>query len=210
MTDLLLALQSVFGSLVASLIVLAVSVKLLLLPLVKWASKGVAANQALALQIEPELKLIKANYKGEEQSERILALYKRNNFNPFLSLKSTLVLLVQIPIFVGVFVSVSSEVRFAGERLWLISDVTEPDGMLSIFGFVINLLPILMLAVSIGNLLVMRRVQQMQRSQELTGWVIAFGFFVLLYGSAAALVIYWTVNIVLQWLIDWLVARSKR
>lgn len=209
MSELLLTLESVLGSLVSALIFLALVIKAVLYPLARWAYRGVADNQALAKKLEPELKAIRSTYRGEEQSERILALYKKHSFNPFGSLKATLVLLIQIPVFIGVYSAVSNDTRFQGESLWQIADVTRSDELLSFSGLTVNLLPVLMLAVSIANLLVMRRLQQMQRSQELTGWVIAFGFFILLYGSPAALVIYWTVNILLQWLLDWILLRRK-
>jgi membrane protein insertase Oxa1/YidC/SpoIIIJ len=59
-----------------------------------------------------------------------------------------------------------------------------------------------MLFVSVGNLLHLSYLKRMAKSQLLSGWAIALGFFVLFYSSASALVVYWTLNIMVQWLID--------
>lgn len=210
MGEVLLILESNFGSLINSLIFLTIAIKALVFPLSQWAHRGVANHQELVKEIEPEIRQIRSSYKGEEQSERILALYKKHSLNPFASLKVTLVLLIQIPIFIGVYSSVSNDARFQGEAFGPVSDVTKGDSLISVGDVYINFLPILMLVVSVANLLVMRRMRDMQKSQEITGWIIAFGFFFLLYSSAAALVIYWTTNILLQWFTDWILLRLKK
>lgn len=177
-------------------------VKLLSIPLHIWSNQGVAENQVTFLRIAPELKLIRAKYRGEEQAERILALYQRESYKPYLALKSTFVLLVQIPIFVWVFVGVSGSERVRGEQFWFIRDLALPDGLISFGAMSVNLLPFLMLFVSVGNLLHLSYLKRMAKSQLFSGWAIALGFFALLYSSASALVVYWTMNIVAQWLID--------
>jgi len=211
MTEVLAAVQNLLGSLVSALMFLAFVIKVSLYPLAKWANKGIAENQVLARSLDGEVKRIKKTFKGEEQSELILTLYKEKGYNPFLPLKSTLVLFIQIPIFVMVFVSVSTEGAFQGESFLSVSDVTQPDGLLNLGGSNINVLPLLMFAVSVANLLVMAKLQAMKRSQIITGYFLALFFFLVLYESPAALVIYWTVNILLQWLIDyWLSLRKTK
>lgn len=209
MADFLFLLMGVAGSLTAALISLTLGVKALIVPLATWASRGIAENREQAKILEPQIKELKLRFKGEEQSERILALYKQAGFNPFLPLKATFVLLAQIPVFVGVFISVNSDARFQGESLWIIKDVTKPDALIQLFGLSLNLLPFVLLLVSAANLLVMRRLQGMQLSQEITGWFISIGFFLILFDQPAALVVYWTFNILIQWAIDWLLLRRR-
>ena len=180
-------------------------VKLASIPVSVWANRGIAENRSRFLAISSELSTIRRNFRGEEQAEKILALYREGNYKPYLALKSSLVLLSQIPIFVWVFVGVSDSEGVRGQRLWLIDDVSQPDGLLQLGSLMMNLLPLVMLVLSVFNLLHMSRVRKMETSQLAAGWAVALGFFVLLYGSPAALVIYWTANIVLQWLIDVLI-----
>ena len=174
-----------------------------------WANRGIAENRSRFLALSPELGTIRRDFRGEEQAEKILALYREGNYNPYLALKSSIVLLSQIPIFVWVFVGVSQSEQVRGQRLWLIDDVSQPDGLLQLGSFTMNLFPLVMLILSILNLLHMSRLRKMETSQLAAGWAVAGGFFVLLYGSPAALVIYWTANIVLQWLIDVLIVLRE-
>lgn len=81
-----------------SIIALTIFVKILLIPL---------QNRALSTQkelkkIEPELKKIKNDTAGnrEEEARRVMALYKEHHVNPFAGFA---VVLVQIPIFIGLF-----------------------------------------------------------------------------------------------------------
>ena len=167
-----------------------------------WANRGVAENRARFLAMSPELRAIRLEFRGEEQAEKILALYREGNYNPYLALKSSLVLLAQIPVFIWVFVGVSQSEEVRGQRFWRIDDVSQPDTLLHVGSLALNVLPLLMLVFSILNLLHISRLRNMEISQRASGWAIALGFFALLYGSPAALVMYWTVNILLQWLID--------
>ncbi len=185
--------------------------KLASVPLTVWANRGVTANQLRVAEIVPELRMIREKYRGEEQAERILALYKEANYNPYLELKSSLVLLVQIPIFIWVFLGVSSSEKVRGEQFWLVEDLSGADGLVSVGPFTLNVLPVIMLLVAIGNLLHLSHLKNFGKNQMILGWAISLGFFVLLYGSPAASVIYWTISIIFQWLIDvWIHFRASR
>jgi YidC/Oxa1 family membrane protein insertase len=209
MSNFLFFFSEFFGTLTGALCVLAIGVKALTVPLAKWANVGISEHRKQAKILEPQISELKLRFKGEEQSERILALYKQARFNPFLPLKATLVLFVQIPVFAGVFIAVNTDARFQGESLWILEDVTKPDALIQLFGLTLNLLPLVMLLVSMANLLAMRELQGIQRSQEIAGWLISIGFFLVLFNQPAALVLYWTFNILLQWLIDWYLHRSE-
>lgn len=80
------------------IILFTIFVKLILLPL---STKSVK-TQATLKQIQPELKKIQETYKDDrqKQGERIMALYKENNINPF---SGFLLLFIQIPIIFGLY-----------------------------------------------------------------------------------------------------------
>lgn len=205
--DLFDGAWSVFGSVMAFLLFLSVAMKLASFPLSRWANSGLAENQSNLDGIEPELAAIRENYRGEEQAEKVLALYKKSGYNPYLSLKSSLVLLAQIPVFFWVYVGVSGSPEVRGEHFGLIQDVSQPDGLLALGTLPINVLPFIMFLVAIGNLFHISHLKRMDKSQKVSGWAIAGGFLILLYPAPSALVIYWTLNIALQWIIDVLVVR---
>lgn len=207
LTEVLIPLSGILGGLAGALAFVAFFAKLMFLPLVSWASQGLSENQEKYLGIKTELTGIRKGYHGEEQAERILALYKRNGYNPFLPLKSVLPLILQIPIFVSVFSAVMSG-TFIGENLWLIGDLTAADSLGNLNGQPINLLPISMLTISILSLVHINHIRPMEKSQFILGITFSLGFFSILYQSPAALVIYWSLNIVFQWIIDLAIAKK--
>lgn len=207
LTEVLILLSGILGGLAGALAFVAFFAKLMFLPLVSWASQGLSENQEKYLGIKTELTGIRKGYHGEEQAERILALYKRNGYNPFLPLKSVLPLILQIPIFVSVFSAVMSG-TFIGENLWLIGDLTAADSLGNLNGQPINLLPISMLTISILSLVHINHIRPMEKSQFILGITFSLGFFSILYQSPAALVIYWSLNIVFQWIIDLAIAKK--
>ena len=208
MTSLLVFLGGFLGGLAGALAFLAFSVKILFFPLARWANRGVRENEEIARGMATTIGEIKNSYKGEEQAERILALYKERGYKPFLPLKSVAVLFLQIPIFVAVFSSVISG-AFADEPSWLLEDLTVPDALGSVYGVRINILPIVMLAVASLSLVHLNYLRPMEKHQIFTGGLLSLGFFIILYQSPAALVFYWTLNIAFQWAIDALLIRRR-
>ena len=84
----------------------------------------------------------------------------------------------------------------------MIGDLTQPDGLIPLGSSNVNFLPLLMVLVSAANLLHVAHLKHMGRAQFISGWAITLGFFVVLYASPSALVLYWIANITLQWLVD--------
>jgi YidC/Oxa1 family membrane protein insertase len=89
-----------------SIIALTVVVRALLLPL---AFRQMHSMQKLQ-QVAPEMKAIQAKYKDDKQRQQqeILKFYKENEINPFASL---LPLVVQIPVFVGLYYTLRTTLR---------------------------------------------------------------------------------------------------
>ena len=52
-------------------------------------------------RMRPELEIIKREFRGAEQSERILAAYGRHGISPFTGLKPALIVLMQLPVLVA-------------------------------------------------------------------------------------------------------------
>lgn len=208
MTSLLVFLSGFLGGLAGALAFLAFSVKLIFFPLARWANRGVRENQDIAREIATSVGAIKSSCRGEEQAERILALYKERGYKPFLPLKPVGILFLQIPIFVAVFSSVTSG-AFTNEPAWLLEDLTAPDALGFVSGLRINILPIVMLAIASLSIVHINYLRPMEKHQIITGSLLSLGFFLILYQSPAALVFYWTLNIAFQWAIDVLLIRRK-
>jgi YidC/Oxa1 family membrane protein insertase len=98
--NLLIGLYSIVpgGDFGVSLIIFTVLVRFALFPLVK---KQLHQTQAMK-KLQPELKRIKTQAKGNKQLEsmQMLELYKKHGVNPFRSIG---ILLVQLPIFIALY-----------------------------------------------------------------------------------------------------------
>ena len=104
--NILFVIYSLVGDFGLAIILFTVIVKLLTWPLMKRQLH----QTRIMRQIQPELAEIKKNCKGNRQLESIqmMDLYKRKNIKPF---RSMLMLLIQFPIFIGLFTAINVAVR---------------------------------------------------------------------------------------------------
>ena len=201
-----------------AIIVLAVCVRLLMYPLAQRALKSQQIFLRVQKAMQPELVAIKKNYKGGEQSERILQLYEQHNISPLAGLKPFLMVLIQIPIFVALFNVLGQvfELR-AASFLW-IDTLAEPDRLFSLgstiplLGSYFNLLPVLM-AVSTLLMISMSSIptssDSENKNRKIWGQLLmAFAFFVLFYPFPAGMVLYWAMANILHLIQQWYVGLS--
>jgi len=198
---LLGALTAIAGSPGMAIVALAVSVKLLLLPLAAVAERLQEQVNAAQARLEPRLAEIKAGYRGEERARRMLAVYREEGVHPLYSLKSLVGLLIQIPVFVAVFDMLAEDFRLNGASFLWIRDLSRPDELARLpacalfFGCHLNLLPLLMAGVSLAVLLRYRSpalspVLLRRQRRNLAG--VTALFFLLFYTFPAGMVLYWT------------------
>ncbi len=190
-----------------AIIALAVLVRLAMYPLAKRALAGQQAFAEVQRRIQPEITEIKQNFKGGEQSERILALYEKHGVSPLAGLKPLLIVLVQIPVFIALFhvLGQAFELREAS-FLW-IDTLAEPDRLFSfglelpLFGTYFNLLPVLLAATTLMTLKLSPAPaadDAAQRRQNIFLVIMALGFFMVFYPFPAGMVLYWTAANVLH------------
>ena len=89
-----------------SIVLLTVCVRAILIPLTLKQLRNMQKLQALA----PQLKALQAKYKEDKQRQQqeIMKFYKDNNVNPF---ASCLPLVLQIPVFIGLFYTLKKNLR---------------------------------------------------------------------------------------------------
>ncbi|NND36080.1 MAG: membrane protein insertase YidC [Gammaproteobacteria bacterium] len=207
MVWLLTTIDGFVGHIGWSIILLSLAVKILMLPLTKYAdSLQASVNRTQAL-LQPQIDEIKKNFKGEEAHEKILAVYKQHGVNPLYTMKSLLGFLLQIPIFIAAFDMLGENIALDGASLWWIDDLAKPDSWIALpfalpfFGGYLNLLPILMTGVTLltswkqtdPNL-----TPELERAQTQRLYLMAGAFFLLFYTFPAGMVLYWTTNNVLH------------
>ena len=104
--NILFVIYSLVGDFGLAIILFTIIVKLITWPLMKRQLH----QTRIMRQIQPELAEIKKNCKGNRQLEslQMMDLYKRKNIKPF---RSMLTLLIQFPIFIGLFTAINVAVR---------------------------------------------------------------------------------------------------
>ncbi|GMR15152.1 MAG: hypothetical protein BMS9Abin30_0773 [Gammaproteobacteria bacterium] len=186
-----------------AIMVLSVLVSVLMLPLSKIADRLQDQVHEIEARIIPILSTIKKNYKGAEQSEKILAMYKDQGVHPLYSLKSLLGVLVVIPVFIGAFDMLAENIHLSGESFLWIADLSQPDAFVAMpfnlpfFGGYLNLLPFIMTGFSFAASKLhahpaMDAAQQRRQARNLV--LMSLGFLVLFYTFPAGMVLYWTTN----------------
>jgi len=195
--------QDLVGRAWLAILLLSLSVKLLMAPLIAIAERWQADVNRTKSRLEPELAAIRREYKGEDAHNRTLAVYRKHDVSHFYTFKSLAGFLIQIPIFIAAFDMLGENIRLSGESFLWIEDLAGPDRlaalpfMLPFFGGHLNLLPVVM---TLFTVLAARWQEEatltpaLLRAQRLRLYAMAGVFFVLLYTFPAAMVLYWTAN----------------
>jgi YidC/Oxa1 family membrane protein insertase len=202
-------LLSLSGSVVPAIIFLSVCVKIIIAPLYKIANRWqILVNQQSSL-LQPRLSEIKAKYKGEEQNNRILAVYKELGISPLYSLKSLLSTAIQIPVFFAAYHMLSEHIALSNVPFLWITDLSSPDHLMKLpftiplLGNYLNVMPFIMTSITIVTSWLHTDTSLsvvLQKKQRNNLYVMSALFFVLLYTSPAGMVLYWTMNNVLAFL----------
>jgi len=140
-------------------------------------------------KLQPIMKDMKEKYKDNPQklNQETMKLYREYGVNP---MGGCLPMLVQIPIFFGVFNMINAAVELRGQPFFWVSDLSQPDRIAEIAGIPINLLPILM---AVTMVLQMRMTPQTgDKLQRRIFMLMPLMFFFFCYNYASALALYWT------------------
>ncbi|MDD5674718.1 MAG: membrane protein insertase YidC [Chitinivibrionales bacterium] len=186
-----------------ALILLSLCVRLLMLPLFAIAHVWQRRVNEQKSLLQPLIAQIKKNYRGEEQTKRILAVHKENGISPLYALKSLFGTALQVPLFIAAYDMLSENTALRGVEFLWIKDLSLPDHFARLpfavpfFGPYFNLLPCCMTALTLVTAWLYKEqslshVLWKKQRNNLIG--LAGIFFVLLYTSPAGMVIYWTVN----------------
>jgi YidC/Oxa1 family membrane protein insertase len=165
------------------------------------------ASMAAMAKVAPELKYLQEQYKNDKTklAQKQMELWKKHGVNP---LGGCLPLLVQMPIFIGLFNAFQYNADMRGEHFLWISDLTLPDQIWGtplafLGGWVLSLnpLPIIYIAVTIwmslsSPLPTGGDPQQEQIAKSMRWMPVLFGL--IFYNMPAGLVLYFTVNALLS------------
>lgn len=198
--DMLLSLS---GNVILSIIALSVCVKIIISPLFLIADKWQQQVNRESSILGPRLAEIKSRYKGEEQTQKILALHKELGISPMYSLKSLGSAAIQIPVFFAAYHALSEHYSLCQVSFLWMKDLAVPDHAfilpfaIPLLGKYLNILPFVMTSITFASSWVHHDASlsaELRKSQRNNLYFMALLFFVLLYTSPAGMVIYWTMN----------------
>lgn len=185
--NILNTLHSVLGNYAAAILALTTIVKLSLWPLQSKATASMRRMSALS----PKIQELRDKYKDDptRMNQEVMKLYKDYGINP---VGGCLPMLIQIPIFFGLFTMLRQAVELRGASFLWIKDLSQPDtvGHLPVMGWPINVLPLIMAATSFW--MTHLTPKSGDPTQQRMMMFMPIIFIVFCYNFAAALALYYT------------------
>ena len=139
----------IFGNPLLVLVSMSVVVNLFALPLYKRADAIQEEENKKQAEMKPWLDHIKKTFKGDERYMMTTAYYRMQNYNSFGALRGSISLLLQIPFFIAAYNFLSNLSAMKTMSFWVFKNLGEPDALLRIGGFTVNVLPIVMTLLNI-------------------------------------------------------------
>ncbi len=171
-----------------SIVLLSITINVLLSPFYSLADLWQGEEQLLLKKMKLRQEEIKAVFKGDEKHFYLKTLYRHTGYSPFLSVRSSFGLLIQIPFFMAAYNFLSGYSVLNGESFLFLANLGKPDRL---FGPV-NIMPLLMTGINLAGAVRYTKGQSIRSQIQLYG--MALLFLVLLYGSPSGLLLYWTCN----------------
>lgn len=174
-----------------------------LLKLLTWPLTAVQQKAAKKMQkFAKPMQDIREKHKDnpEKLQKELMQLYKDNQINP---LAGCLPILIQMPIFFGLYTAFQTTVELRLHSFLWITDLSAPDTIAHIGSFPVNLLPILM-GLSMWQSMRMTPNPSADGSQKTIFLMMTLMFPVICYPMPAALTLYMTIQNLLTILQTWL------
>lgn len=206
-------LYSILKSWGFAILVLGFSLYVVTYPLTAKSMASMRKMQAL----QPKMKSLQEKYKNDPQrlNQEMMELYKENKVNPF---GGCLPMLLQMPIFYGLYQVLWRSVDFKGANFFWIKDLSLPDRLatlpwaLPFFGNEVNILPLLMAIIMFfqqkftsKNMVITDENQLMQQKMMAVLMPVMMGF--IFYHFASGLCLYFTTFYLLSTLTAWKMSK---
>ena len=180
-------LHSFLGNYALAILVLTAIIKLILWPLQTKANKSMRRMAALS----PKMQELREKFKDDptKMNAEVMKLYKDYGINP---VSGCLPMMIQIPIFFGLFTMLRQAVELRNASFLWVHDLSQPDTIAHIpgIGWPINILPLIMAAT---NVWLMRLTPKSgDATQQRVMMFMPLIFVVFCYNFAAALALYYT------------------
>lgn len=175
-----------------AIIIMTICIKTLFWPLTAKASR----SQKQMAKIQGPMAELKEKFKDNPQrmQQETLKLFKEHQVNP---VAGCLPMLIQMPIFLGLFYMLRTASELRHESFLWVADLSQPDTIAVVAGFPINLLPLIMGVTMYFQMSMMPTSPTADPMQQKIFKFLPFIFLVFLYNFSSGLVLYWTVQNIL-------------
>ena len=174
-----------------------------LIKVITWPLTSIQMKAAKKMQkFAKPMQYIREKHKDnpEKMQKELMKLYTENKINPF---AGCLPILIQMPIFFGLYTSFQTTVELRLHSFLWIADLSAPDTIFELGGFPVNLLPVLM-GVTMWLSMRMSPQPSGDGSQKTIFLMMTLLFQVICYPMASALTLYMTIQNLLTMLQTWL------
>jgi YidC/Oxa1 family membrane protein insertase len=171
----------------AAILALTTIIRLVLWPLQSKANRSMRQTAALA----PKMQELREKYKDDptRMNQEVMKLYKEYGINP---VGGCLPMLIQIPIFFGLYKMLSQAVELRNAKFLWVRDLSQPDTVahLPLLGWPINPIPLCMAATQIWLMQMTPKTGDPTQRRIMMFTPLIFLF--ICYNFAAALALYYT------------------
>ncbi|MBL9132614.1 MAG: YidC/Oxa1 family insertase periplasmic-domain containing protein [Verrucomicrobiaceae bacterium] len=170
-----------------AVILLTIFVRLCIWPV---HAKSMRTMKRMSL-LGPMMKELQEKYKDNPQQQQmeVMKLYRDYGVNP---LGGCLPLLLQFPIFIGLYSMLEYAAELRGHGLWWVKDLSAADTVTTLGGFNINPLPIIMGLTMVAQMKLTPQPQSVDKMQQRFFMFMPLIFLWFSYDFASALSLYWS------------------
>lgn len=188
-----------------AVIALTALINLLLFPFTRLSYQSMKRMQL----IQPQMSKLRDQHKNNPQklNKEMMELYRKHKVNPF---GGCLPMLLQMPVFIALYVALSKFVPMVNARFLWIGDLSTPDVVpiplaLPFLGDRVHALPLVMVAAMffqqrLTQVKVSGQDPAVEQQQKIMGWMMPAIFGFIFYSMPSGLVLYWLTNTLLMML----------
>jgi YidC/Oxa1 family membrane protein insertase len=170
-----------------AILALTTIIKLTLWPIQNKANRSMRQMAALS----PKMQELREKYKDDptRMNQEVMKLYKSYGINP---VGGCLPMMIQIPIFFGLFKMLGQAVELRNAKFLWVKDLSQPDTIahLPLLGWPINIIPLCMAATQIWLMAMTPKTGDATQRRVMMFTPLIFLF--ICYNFAAALALYYT------------------
>ncbi|HJT45765.1 MAG TPA: membrane protein insertase YidC, partial [Chthoniobacterales bacterium] len=178
---------ALWHSYAAAILALTTIIRLVLWPLQSKANRSMRQTAALG----PKMQELREKYKDDptRMNQEVMKLYKEYGINP---VGGCLPMLIQIPIFFGLYKMLSQAVELRNAKFLWVRDLSQPDTVAHLpgLGWPINIIPLCMAATQIWLMQMTPKTGDPTQRRIMMFTPLIFLF--ICYNFAAALALYYT------------------